>query len=124
MMYAVTERDELIVATSWKPSRRSFLSVLDIHPGGLGAQLFNRVYDALFVESLELQEEYRKYYSWEYATFQEYLEFRYDLVLEDKRLAAKRVFFVCSLPQVVDSNYSENELNTVLDCISRLEEDG
>lgn len=113
---------KLILPTSWKPNQEEFLVALGVSRGGLGEQLFGTVYDALFVTSIEVKSEYKKYYSVEYANFSEYLEIRYGGFLRQEDLEADRVFVVTWLPQVIDDIYEDNKLDTVLKCIKKLEE--
>ena len=56
-------RDEvkLVLPTSWEPDRNKFLAALGISRGGLGEQFFGAVYDALFVASIEVKGEFKKY---------------------------------------------------------------
>ena len=116
------DKNKLIIPTSWTPDRDEFLEALKITPDGLGSQLFNTVFDALFVDSIDLREEFRKYYSVEYPTLSEYIEIRYGEVLEGNKLEAERLFLVTWLPQIIDTNYDDNMLSTVLEHISLLEE--
>ena len=113
---------ELIIPTSWAPDRGQFLAALKIAPDGLGAQFFSNVFDALFVNSIELREEYRKYYGVEYSTLSDYVEIRYGTILDEEELEADYIFVITWLPQIVDSRHDDNKLNTVLECISHLEE--
>lgn len=117
-------RDEikLIFPTSWEPNREEFLAALGVSRGGLGEQLFGTVYEALFTTSVELKSEFKKYYSVEYANLAEYLEIRYGKALSEDDLEADRVFMVTWLPQVIDDMYEDNKLNTVLECIKKIEE--
>jgi len=117
-------RDEvkLLLPTSWEPNRNEFLAALGVFHGGLGEQFFGTVYNALFVESIEVKSEFKKYYSVEYANLAEYLEIRYGKTLSEEDLQADRVFMVNWMPQVIDNEYEGNKLNTVLECIKKLEE--
>lgn len=117
-------RDEikLILPTSWVPNREEFLAALGVSRGRLGEQFFGTVYDALFVASIEVKSEFKKYYSVEYANLAEYLEIRYGEALSEEELEADRLFMVTWLPQVIDVIYEENKLDTVLECIKKLEE--
>ncbi len=117
-------RDEikLILPTSWEPNREDFLAALGVSRGGLGEQLFGTVYEALFTTSIELKGEFKKYYSVEYANLAEYLEIRYGKALSEDDLEADRVFMVTWLPQVIDDMHEDNKLDTVLECIKKLEE--
>lgn len=113
---------ELILPTSWEPKREEFLEALGVSRGGLGEQFFGTVYDALFVASIEVKGEFKKYYSVEYANLAEYVEIRYGEALSEEDLEADRVFMVTWLPQVIDRAYENNKLDTVLECIKKLEE--
>ena len=113
---------ELILPTSWEPDRKAFLEALGVSGASLGEQIFGAVYDALFVASIEVKGEFKKYYFVEYATLAEYLEIRYGESLSEEALESDRVFLVTSLPQVIDRVYEDNMLDTVLQCIETLEE--
>ena len=117
-------RDEtkLILPTSWEPNQEEFLDALGVSRGGLGEQLFGTVYEALFTSSIELKGEFKKYYSVEYANLAEYLEIRYGKALSEDDLEADRAFMVTWLPQVIDDMYEDNKIDTVLECIKKLEE--
>lgn len=113
---------ELILPTSWKPDRTEFLGALGVSHGGLGEQFFGTVYDALFVTSIDVKEEFKKYYSVEYVNLAEYLDIRYGKVLSEQALEADRVYMVTRLPLLIDNIYEDNKLATVLECINKLEE--
>jgi len=113
---------KLVLPTSWEPDRYEFLAALGLFRGGLGEQFFGAVYDALFVESIEVKGEFKKYYSVEYANLSEYLEIRYGKVLSEEELEAERVFLVTWLPEVIDDIYEDNKKDTVLECIKKLGE--
>lgn len=111
----------MIIATSWVPDRDKFLAALGVSHGGLGEHFFGDVYDALFIESIELKSEFKKYYSVEYKNLAAYLEIRYGETLSEEELGADRVFMVTRFPQVIDNIYEENKLDAVLECIKNLE---
>lgn len=111
----------IIIATSWRHNRSEFLSALGVSHGGLGEHFFGDVYDALFIDSIELKSEFNKYYSVEYRNLAEYIEIRYGETLSEEELGADRVFCVTRFPQVIDSIYEENKLDAVLECIQNLE---
>ena len=117
-------RDEvkLVLPTSWEPDRDEFLEGLGVFRGGIGEQFFGTVYDALFVASIEVKGEFKRYYSVEYANLSHYLEIRYGVALSEEGLEADRVFLVTWLPQVIDDMYEDNKLDTVLECIKKIEE--
>jgi hypothetical protein len=118
----MTDEIKLILPTSWMPNRNEFLAALGVSRGGLGDQFFGAIYDALFVASIEVKGEFKKYYSVEYANLAEYLEIRYGEVLSVEDLEADRIFMLTWLPQVIDDAYENNKLDTVLECIETLEE--
>lgn len=117
-------RDEVkfIVATSWEPNVEEFLSSLGISSGGLGAQIFSSVYDAFFKSSINVTEEYERFYSVEYGCLSDYVEIRYGQKLSDEDLEAKRIFAVTWMPQVVDDNYEDNKLEAVMNSLAILDE--
>lgn len=110
----------LVLPTSWEPNRKAFLAQLGVSEGGLGEQLFGKVYDAFFVNSTEMRREFERYYAVEYGSLENYARVVHGLELDDEELAHKQIFFVTWLPQVVDENYEENHLDTVLACIDQL----
>ena len=112
----------LVLPTSWKPNLNEFLAALGVSRGGLGEHLFGTVFDALFVASIDVKDDFNKYYSVEYANLAEYLEIRYGETLSDEDLESDRVYMVTWLPQVIDDAYDDNKLDTILECIAKLEE--
>ncbi|MDG2647475.1 hypothetical protein QTO12_07615 [Vibrio owensii] len=113
---------KFIVATSWEPNLEEFLSSLGISSGGFGAQIFSSVYDAFFKFSINLTEEYERFYSVEYGCLSDYVEIRYGRKLSDEDLEAKRIFAVTRIPQVVDDDYEDNKLEVVLNSLAILSE--
>lgn len=110
----------LVLPTSWEPNRKAFLAQLGVSEGGLGEQLFGKVYDAFFVQSTEMIREFERYYAVEYGSPDNYARIVHGLELNDEDLAHKQIYLVTWLPQVVDENYEENQLDTVLACIDQL----
>ncbi len=110
----------LVLPTSWEPNRKAFLAQLGVSEGGLGEQLFGKVYDAFFVQSTEMIREFERYYAVEYGSPDNYARIVHGLELDDEDLAHKQIYLVTGLPQVVDENYEENQLDTVLTCIDQL----
>ena len=112
----------LIVSTSWEPNRKDFLSTLGVSGIGLGEKIFGFVYDALFIESIDVKAEFDRFYSVEYAHLADYVEIRYGEILSEKDLTADRIFIITDwLPQVIQTEYEDNKLDTVLECIAKLE---
>jgi hypothetical protein len=115
------DKIKFLLPTSWDPNRKEFLAALGVSRGGLGEQFFGDVYDALFVAPIEVKGEFKKYYSIEYANLAEYLEIRYGEALNEEDLEANRVFVVTRIPEIIDDNYEDNKLDSVLECIKKLE---
>lgn len=113
---------DLVIAVSWKPEKNEFLSALGVNRGGLGEHFFGNVFDALFTTSINVSDEFTKYYSVEYSDLREYLEIRYGQTITDEEMDAKYIFLVKHLPQIVDSDYANNKLDTVLECVNKLNE--
>ena len=113
---------KFIVATSWEPNIEEFLSSLGISSGGLGAQIFSSVYDAFFKSSINVTEEYERFYSVEYGCLSDYVEIRYGRKLSDENLEAKRIFAVTWIPQVVDDSYEDSKLEAVMNSLAILNE--
>lgn len=111
----------LVLPTSWEPNRQAFLTQLGVSEGGLGEQLFGKVYNALFVHSTEMRREFERYYAVEYGSPENYARIVHGLELDDEELAHDQIFLVTWLPQIVDGDYEENQLDTVLACIEDLE---
>ena len=111
----------IILATSWVPNREEFLTALGVSHGGLGEYFFGDVYDALFIDSIELKAEFKNYYFVEYKDLATYFEIQHGETLSEEELEADRVFMVTRFPQVIDSVYDENKLDSVLECIRNLE---
>lgn len=115
------DRVSLVLPTSWEPNRQAFLARLGVSEGGLGEQLFGKVFDAFFVHSTEMRREFQRYYAVEYGSLENYARIVHGLELDDEVLAHEKTFFITWLPQVVDEVYEENQLDTVLVCIKELE---
>lgn len=116
-------KDEIktVVPTSWKPDYDEFLEALGVSHSGLGDFFFEDVYKAIFVTSIEVKNEFRKFYSVEYSNLEEYLMIRYGINISEKDLEATQIFLVSSTTQVIDDTYEENMLDTVIECIKKLE---
>lgn len=111
----------IILATSWVPNREEFLAALGVSQGGLGDYFFGDVYDALFIDSIELKSEFENYYFVEYKDLATYIEIQHGETLNEDELKADRVFMVTRFPQVIDTLYEDNKLDSVLECIRNLE---
>ena len=113
---------ELVLPTSWEPDRSRFLEQLGIKPGGLAAQLFDPVFDSLFLHSEDARRDFQMYYSVEYGSLESYLETRHGIVLDGTDLEKTHIFLCRRLPSLIDSNWrEENKLDEVLLAIKELE---
>ncbi|WP_148140564.1 hypothetical protein [Aeromonas sp. YN13HZO-058] len=111
---------KFIISSSWKPNIEEFLSSLGVSTGGLGEQIFHSVYEAFFETSINIKEEYERFYSVEYRCLSDYVEIRYGKILSNEDLEAESIFAITWVPQVVDDVYEENKLDLVMDSLARL----
>ena len=114
---------EFILFTSWAPDKKEFLSSLEISPDGFGSQLFLDVFNAFFIESIDLVQEYRDFYSVEYPTFSEYIESTFGKVLDESEQDSTYAFLVPWLPVIISDYHEGNKLDVVLACIKQLGKD-
>ena len=114
-------KESLVLPVNIIPTIHEFLDVLRIKPVGLGAQLFTGVYDQFFVSSVDLKDEYEKYYCVEYPSLRSYLELAHEIYLSPEELEKKHILKIKSPSGVVDQSYDDNMLSVVLDCIKKLE---
>ena len=110
---------KLILPFSNPPSLAEFFQMLSVRPGGLAAQLTERVYWDFFVGSIDLKEQYRRYYSIEYPTLGRYIEMCHGENLEEDDLSREHIFRIENLSQVVDPIYSDNYLESVLEALEK-----
>ena len=110
---------KLILPFRNPPSLLEFFQMLSVKPGGLAEQLTERVYWDFFVGSLDLKEEYRRYYSIEYPTLNAYVEMCHGETLEEDELNKKHIFRIRSLSQMVDPLYTDNYLESVLEALKK-----
>jgi hypothetical protein len=115
------KRDESVLSVDYIPSTNEFLGGLGIKPKGLGSQLFKSVYEQFFVWSVDLRQEYEKYYCVEYQSFRHYLEVAHEIYLDPKELEKKHILEIGSLSGVVDQMYDSNSFDAVIACIKKLE---
>ena len=99
----------IMLATSWVPNREEFLTALGVSHGGLGEYFFGDVYDALFIDSIELKSEFDNYYFVEYKDLATYIEIQHGETLSEDELEADRVFMVTRFPQVIDTLYEDKQ---------------
>lgn len=115
------EKIELVIATSWQPNRRDFLSGLKIEPGKVGAQFFEGAFNCLFSDAINAKREFVQYYSVEYGTLDHYLDGRYGIVLDEEELEKENIFLCTWLSNALDKNYDDNQFENVMQCIRDLE---
>jgi hypothetical protein len=110
---------KLILPFPNPPSLEEFFQMLFVKPGGLAAQLTERVYWDFFVGSLDLKEEYRRYYSIEYPTLGHYIEMCHGEILDDDDLNKEKIFRIKHLSQMVDPLYGDSYLDSVLEALEK-----
>lgn len=114
---------KLILPFPKPPSLAEFFEILVVKPHGLAAQLTERVYSDFFLGSLDLKEEYRRYYCVEYADLREYVEMCHGECLAEADLNQDHIFRIKRLSQMVDPAYSDNYLDSVLDALKKWKSD-
>lgn len=117
------EKIELVLATSWQPNWRDFLSKLMIEPGSVGAQFFEGAFNCLFSDAINAKREFEHYYSVEYGTLDHYLDGRYGIVLDEEELEKENIFLCTWLSLALDKNYEDNQFETIMQCIRKLEDE-
>lgn len=115
------KRDGSVLSVNYIPSTAEFLEGLGIKPKGLGSQLFNAVYEQFFIWSVDLREEYEKYYCVEYPSLRNYLEVAHEIYLTPEELEKKHLLEIGSFSGIVDQNYDGNSLDAIISCIRNLE---
>ncbi|RWX69387.1 hypothetical protein EN780_06415 [Mesorhizobium sp. M4B.F.Ca.ET.089.01.1.1] len=116
------DEKDLILPVNIVPTIGDFLGALRIKPLGLGAQLFTGVYEQFFVSSIDLKDEYKKYYCVEYPTLASYLELTHEIYLDEGDLGKRYILKIKSPSGVLDQAYDGNVLDIVVNCIEKLEE--
>ncbi|WP_408914232.1 hypothetical protein [Brucella pseudogrignonensis] len=96
------------------PSQSEFFEMMSVKPGGLAAQLLQDVYEVLFIYSLDLKGEYRRYYSVEYDQFSDYLELCYSIRIPEAAKDQTYVLHVDRLPQMLDPQQGGTYLKPVM----------
>lgn len=114
-------REDLILPVNRIPSTDEFLESLRIKPKGLGAQLFKGVYEQFFVSSVDLRDEYEKYYCVEYPSLGSFLELVHEVYLGPEELEKKHILKIKTPSGVVDQAYEDNSFDAVIACITNLE---
>jgi len=116
----MNDEHPMIICLQRIPSKEEFFQDLGISAGRLGSQLFGYVYDCFFKHSVSLRHEYNRYYSVEYETLEEFLYVTKDIVLDADALAKPHLLFVDNFHQIINSDYEDNKLETILECIKRV----
>ncbi|GAA5658042.1 hypothetical protein Brsp06_04426 [Brucella sp. NBRC 13694] len=105
---------KLILPIPAIPSQSEFFEMMSVKPGGLAAQLVQDVYKVLFVYSLDLKAEYRRYYSVEYGQFSDYLKLCHGVRIPEADENQTYILQVDRLPQLLDSQQGGTYLEPVL----------
>lgn len=105
---------KLILPLPTIPSRSEFFEMMSIKPGGLAAQLVQDVYKVLFIYSVDLKAEYRRYYSVEYDQFSDYLKLCHGVRMPEADENQTYILHVGRLPQMLDSEQGGTYLKPVM----------
>jgi len=73
MIYNYDEFGQLFVMIDKNINKDIFLEKVKVKSGTFADDLFSRVYDSLFSELINLEEEFEKYYSIEYESIKHFL---------------------------------------------------
>jgi hypothetical protein len=68
-----------------------FLKAVKLRTRYFAGNLFGRIYDCFFSEMIDLFEEYKKYHSREYKTFNEFLQKKYNLPAKIAKLGQEKL---------------------------------
>ncbi|TGT93882.1 hypothetical protein [Mesorhizobium sp. M5C.F.Ca.ET.164.01.1.1] len=114
---------KLILPFPKPPTLAEFFEMLFVKPHGLAAQVTEHVYYDFFLGSLDLKEEYRRYYCVEYANLGDYIVMCHGEYLEEADLNQEHIFRIKHLSQIVDPLYSDNYLESVLETLKKWKSD-
>lgn len=112
---------DFVLTTNRIPSFSEFLDMLQIKSRSFGAQLFQNVYDEIFVVSKDLRKEYEKYYCVEYPDFESYLDVAHEIHLNPAQLEKLHVLSVESPISIVNDTYDDNVRDKIFSCIRKME---
>lgn len=118
------EKDkELVLSLDRIPSFEEFLNQMKVASTGFGAVILNYIYKNLFYHSIDLSEEYIKYYSVEYVTIDDYLLKKVGLQIPSSELRRRHILRIERLSSLIDPAYEENFLEMFLQKLEVYRED-
>ena len=82
MIYNYDEFGQLFVMIDKNINKDIFLEKVKVKSGTFADDLFSRVYDSLFSELINLEEEFEKYYSIEYESIKHFLYHKFCMPIE------------------------------------------
>lgn len=96
-------------------SREKFVEIVGANKG-YALNMFTRIHNSIYSELIDVENEYKKYYSFEYETFEIYLFKKYNLkVKEIKKLIKKKNKFPhCKIYRKDDHSYGDYSLPTFI----------
>ena len=79
---------------------------------GYALEMFTRMYNCIFSELINIEDEYLKYYSFEYETFETYLYKKYNLEIKQikKIVRKKNKFSHCNIYKKDDYSYGDSSI--------------
>jgi hypothetical protein len=86
MMIVPLDEDKYFVVLSRGCSKLDFLKAARVRGGSYAEEIMERIYDCLVTYAVDIQEEYQKYYSVEYADLETFLYWKYNV---DRGITAK-----------------------------------
>ena len=108
------EDERFILSLDKIPSFEELLLQMKIAPVGFGSIVLGYIYKNIFSSSLDLKEQYFKYYSVEYHTFEEFIFKKVGIKASSSELARKHVLLIDWFMSLLDPSYEGNFLNTVI----------
>ena len=99
------------------PSLDELLHKMKVAPNGFGAVIVQYIYDNLFATSIDLKEEYKKYYSVEYSNFESFVVNKVGMNIDSSQLYKEHVLLIDWFMSLIDSRFEDNYLDLVLKTI-------
>jgi len=116
-MYSKLSDKKIILSLNKAPEFEEFLSVIKVTKGTYAAGILWGIYRNIFVYSSELRSEYKRYYSVEYTSFEEYLFKKVGIQVKDLKFDLKYVFLFKPSHLLIDEMFDDNYLDDVLNVL-------
>lgn len=114
-------REAFLICLDASVDEDTFLRRGKVRSGTYAGELLSKLHDAIFRQSLQLDRDYREYYSIEYPTFAEYMHKRFLLrgkPIEDVSAEfglGKRIIYFCPRYCFISEDYGVEFLSKLLE---------